>query len=161
MKKIKLTQGRSTLIDNEDFEFLNQWKWRFNSKVGAVHRKYLKKVDGKWLFEEWSIHRLLTNCPKEKTVDHKNGNFLDNQKGNLRGCTHAENSLNRKISKRNKSGYKGVLWCNWHKKWRAIIMRKSKAYYIGYFYKKEEAARAYDRMAKELHGEFARLNFPR
>ncbi len=40
-------------------------------------------------------------------------------------------------------------------------MRNSKAYYLGYFDKKEEAARAYDRMAKELHGEFARLNFPR
>ena len=93
-------------------------------------------------------------------VDHINGNPLDNRKSNLRICTNAENQRNRGVNKNNTSGYKGVCWAKQNKKWKARIKHNGKLIHLGYYKDKEEAARAYDKKAKELHGEYAYLNFP-
>jgi len=106
------------------------------------------------------IHRLITGAPKGMDIDHINGNPLDNRKSNLRICTHTENMRNRGANKNNTSGYKGVGWHKKGKKWGATIKHNYKSVYIGLYEDKEEAARAYDKKAKELHGEFAYLNFP-
>ena len=93
-------------------------------------------------------------------VDHINGNPLDNRKSNLRICTNAENQRNKGVYKNNKSGYKGVHWFKRDKKWQAQIKHNNKSIHIGLYEDKEEAARAYDKKAKELHGNFKNLNFP-
>ena len=98
--------------------------------------------------------------PKGMATDHINGDGLDNRKQNLRICTHAENLRNRRLGKNNTSGYKGVSWHKLHKLWYAHISHNKKLMSLGYFKDKEEAAKAYDRKAIELFGEFAKLNFP-
>ena len=93
-------------------------------------------------------------------TDHINGDGLDNRKQNLRTCTHTENMRNRGKSKNNTSGFKGVSWHKRGKTWDAKIAHNKKLMHIGSFKDKEVAAKAYDRKAIELHGKFAKLNFP-
>lgn len=92
-------------------------------------------------------------------VDHINGDTLDNRRSNLRLCTVSGNNHNRMKSKNNTSGYKGVSWLKQNQKWRAYIKVNSKDKHLGCYLDKEDAARAYDKAAKEYFGEFARLNF--
>jgi len=103
------------------------------------------------------MHNLIMGT---KLVDHKNGNGLDNQKNNLRNCTNQQNHMNRRPKKNCTSKFKGV--CRFKKdlKWTAVIKFNRKQIYIGIFGNEEDAAKAYDKKAKELFGEFAYLNFP-
>ena len=103
------------------------------------------------------LHCLIVDCPEGMTIDHINCNPLDNRKSNLRICTLSENCCNKKKSKRNTSGYKGVTWHKRHKKWYVSIRKNDMIKHIGCFLTKEEAHAAYCKVAKELHGEFARF----
>ncbi|MDD5551392.1 MAG: HNH endonuclease [Candidatus Omnitrophica bacterium] len=158
MKKTKLTRGKVALVDDEDYERTTQYRWC------AMHINYqwyadraLSKKEPKNAFTE--MHRFIMNPPKGMMVDHRDGNGLNNQKSNLRICTRAENMMNRGKQPNNTSGYKGVR-IN-----KGIIIAqigfKNWNYHIGCFPDKESAARAYDKRAKELFGDFARLNFPK
>lgn len=93
------------------------------------------------------------NFPRGE-VDHKNGNGLDNRKCNLRIATSSQNKANTKIRRDNTSGFKGVIWHKASNKWMARVADK----YLGLFRSKYEAAKAYNQKAKEMFGEFARLN---
>jgi len=104
------------------------------------------------------MHRVIVNAPKDKFVDHRNGNPLDNQKHNLRLCSNAENGRNRGKNKNNTTGYCGVIKNG--KKYQAAIKIGGKRLCFGSYHTPEEAARAYDVGAIKYHGEFARLNFP-
>lgn len=104
------------------------------------------------------MHRLLVGLPpksKEK-VDHINGQTLDNRKQNLRICSQAENCRNRSKDRRNTTGYKGPVWNRGA--WAVRITFNYKGIYVGRYDTLEEAARAYNLKAKELFGEFAKLN---
>lgn len=96
------------------------------------------------------------NAPKNKIVDHINGNRSDNRKSNLRLCVTRQNICNSRQYSNNKSGYRGVRKRD--KRWCAEISVKGKVLHLGSFDKKIDAARAYNRHALEYHGEFARLN---
>mgnify|MGYP001248554429 CR=1 FL=1 len=148
-KIIQLTDKASVIVDDEDFEYLNHWKWQLAS--GAATRS--KYPTGCYI-----MHRVIMKCPADKEVDHINNNPLDNRKENLRICTHAENMANSSIQKNNTSGYKGVYWNANRKKWQAQISVKNKVVSLGRFENIEEAARAYDKAAKENYGIFAKLN---
>lgn len=106
------------------------------------------------------MHRLIMGFPEGKYVDHINGNSLDNRKSNLRVCTNSENQRNRYKTIRNTSGYKGVRLNTKRNKYDAEIGHHGKHYYLGTFLNPVDAAKAYDEMARKLHGEFAVLNFP-
>nr|WP_268987487.1 HNH endonuclease [Providencia alcalifaciens] len=93
-------------------------------------------------------------------IDHIDGDKLNNRIENLRICTHNQNQHNQGIRASNKSGYKGVSWMKSVKKWHAQICCNSKVTHLGLYTCKIEAAKAYDEAAKQLHGEFAWLNFP-
>jgi len=106
------------------------------------------------------VHRLVAGAfilnPENKPfVDHMDRNKLNNSVENLRWATSSENLRNKKDSGRNTSGFKGVSFHKRNGKYKATIQVK----HIGYFDNKEDAARAYDKKAKELFGEFATLNF--
>lgn len=108
------------------------------------------------------IHRLIMDAPDGMSVDHINGNTLDNRKINLRVCSQAENSRNR-VSK-NQHGFKGVMrnrLPKLKKQYRATITYNYRAYHSRYFSTPEEAAIEYDKMATKYHGDFAKLNFPK
>lgn len=99
-------------------------------------------------------------CPK-KHIDHIDGNKANNRLSNLRLCTHNQNQHNQGLRKTNKSGFKGVSWMTSAQKWHAQICSNSKVTHLGFYSSPEEAAKAYDKAAMEIHGEFAWTNFPR
>lgn len=158
MKQIPLTQGKSTLVDDEDFEELSQHKWYANKSNKNWYAKRNCRINGKWI--KLRMHRLIMNAQKGQEIDHKNGNGLDNRRCNLRFCTQSQNLQNQQRRYTGISQYKGVSWKKQNKKWQAYIRLNCKPQYIGYFSDEIEAAKAYDTKAKELFGEFACLNFP-
>lgn len=128
---IKLTQGKIVLIDSEDFEFLNQWKWYYRDGY-AVRNSNRKTI---WM------HRLINKTPDNLFTDHINRNTLDNRKINLRSVTVQENNSNRSKMKNNTSGFRGVFYSKDHKKFRAVFQKK----HLGYFPTALEASKAYER----------------
>lgn len=161
MKKIELTKGKVALVDDEDFEFLSQWKWFTHSTGGGVRNEPLpvyisRSKRQKTIF----MHRVIMNCPEDMVVDHLDHNRFNNQKSNLRICIQNNNMKNRKLNINNTSGYKGVILEKRTGKWVATIQANKRGKYLGSFETPEDAAKAYDTAAKELHGEFAHLNFP-
>jgi HNH endonuclease/AP2 domain len=105
-------------------------------------------------------------------ADHINGNTLDNRRENLREATLSQNQHNKRVQSQVSHGYKGIVFFNKYRRkglenhnlkkpWVARIKIEGKDHNIGWFATMEEAARAYDRAAIALRGEFARLNFPR
>lgn len=157
MKKIKLTKGFVALVDDEDFEYLNQWKWLMGDMYAA--RTIMKvKADGSKLKTTQLMHKLLIDVPNGMYVDHINQNKLDNRKSNLRVCTFSENQRNRGKQLNNKTGYKGVSYKTKNKKFVAQIKVEKKQIHIGLFNCPVEAAKAYNQAAIKLHGKFAQLN---
>ena len=100
------------------------------------------------------------NCPKDKQVDHKFGDTLDDRKSQLRICTNQQNNYNKsKILKKCSSIFKGVVWNKLLNSWRADIkINKFHSKFLGSFKSESEAAIAYNNAAEKYHGEFARLN---
>ena len=95
-------------------------------------------------------------------IDHiepADGSHAQDRLSNLRIASHGQNLMNQRIARNNTSGYKGVTWHKRAGKWMARIMSCGRLKHLGYFTTPEAAALAYDKAAKELHGDFARLNF--
>lgn len=161
MKEINLTKNKIALVDDDDFEKLSKFKWYAHKSRTIFYAERHINSNGKRTTIR--MHRFLMEVPKEKEVDHIDGNGLNNQKSNLRICSRQENLRNQKLSVRNKSGFKGVSWSSRTKKWVSqigiTINKKETIKNLGYFKSKEEAAKTYDNAAKELFGEFAKLNF--
>lgn len=155
MKEIYLTQGKVALVDDEDFEYLNQWKWCAAKGGNAFYAIRMEPGNPRTLI---LMHQQILDFPEE--VDHKDGDGLNNQRLNLRACTRSQNHMNRRPKPGCSSRFKGVSFnekCRIHP-WRAMIMVNYKRTYIGFYTTEEEAALAYNQKALELFGEFARLN---
>jgi hypothetical protein len=125
MKYIKLTKKERAIVDDDMFEYLNQWKWYCHGNKYAA-RKIGKR--GKNIY----MHRLILNFPENLEVDHINRNGLDNRKENLRIVTHQQNMMNQKNRDNSKSGYKHINWDKQTNRWRVII-------YLGSYSKIEDA----------------------
>lgn len=151
MKNIFLTNGLKVIVDDEDYEWLSKYNWYASKNKYAI-----TKLDGLTK----SMHRLILGLTDSKILtDHINGNGLDNRRCNLRPCTPQENLRNMKKF-RGLSKYRGVSWCKQMKKWRVSLSIRGKSTYYGYYEDEEKAARLFDSIIKEKHGDFARLNFP-
>lgn len=157
MKKIPLTQNKFALVDNEDYEYINQWKWYHNGRY-AARGKYYKKICGKPTSRIIFMHRIINKTPDDMRTDHINGEKLDNRKSNLRPCSNSENSMNKISQKNSSSKFKGVSRHRINKKWQTHIKINGKGKYLGCFTSEKQAAQAYNVAAKELFGEFAKLN---
>jgi hypothetical protein len=157
MKEIKLTQGKVALVDDEDYEYLNQFKWFTNNINGYFYagRQITVSKNKQTIIY---MHRIIMKPEKGTVIDHLDGNTLNNQKNNLRICTHAENMRNSKINKNNKSGYKGVVYQINSNNYKAQIKFNNKTINIGSYIDPIDAARAYNAAALKYHGEFANLN---
>lgn len=155
--EIPLTQGLVTLVDQDDAStVLGQGKWYAHRNRHVIYAlRMARRPDGSRY--TLALHTFLTGWP---LVDHINGDGLDNRRGNLRPATDAGNRRNARLRTDNTSGFKGVYWYKSREKWRAKIYVDGQGKCLGYHATPEEAARAYDAAARELHGEFARLNFP-
>lgn len=157
MKKIPLRgkygKGRFAVIDDEDFDLVNQYKWRVS--YSGPRKLYVVTGKSPNLIR---IHRLLTGVGKSKQVDHINHDTLDNRKINLRICTQSQNQHNSLVRKDSSSGYKGVSFHKGIKKWGARFQTKNTRKFLGWFETAKEAAQAYNKVANELDKEFALLN---
>ena len=148
---IKLPSGQLVKIDNKDYILCSQYKWWFDRGYART------RVNGKKLY----LHRLIMGNPKGKQIDHKNHDGLDCRKVNMRICTKNQNNIHRKPKEDCSSCYKGVCWHNQTGKWVARITFNRKMKYLGVFELEIDAAKAYDKSAVELFGEYAYLNFER
>lgn len=155
MKQIPLTQGMFALVDDEDFEWLNQWKWyakKDSATYYAVRGSRNKTI---------RMHRLILGLTdKNIFADHIDHNGLNNQRSNLRKATHTQNLRNKQKTGKG-SKYLGV--CRINNKggsttYRAIISVNNTTIYLGAFRIEEDAARAYNEAAIKYSGEFANLN---
>jgi hypothetical protein len=137
MKKIKLTQNKYALVDNEDFDYLNQFHWQFDGfYAGRCIRINNKKT-------RIRMHRELVNVSKGLVTDHINKNKLDNRKKNLKICTQSENQKNMKKFITNKSGVTGVYWDNERNKWAVQKCFNGKRKMIGRFDELIKAEKVY------------------
>jgi hypothetical protein len=166
MKKIPLSQGQYTLVDDGDFEWLSKRKWYASKDYNTFYA--LREVQKNYKSKNLLMHREIMKAPKGMQVDHIDGNGLNNQKSNLRLCTPAQNQRNRRLNKNNTSGYRGVCWFKDHAKWSAYFYirrpddpKRSKRIHIGFFDDPIEAAHAFDKAVIEQFDEFAKTNFPR
>ncbi len=158
MKRIALTQGKFALVDDDLFDYLNQWKWNFNKGTGYVQRlAYLGKIDGKYVYKHQYMHRLILNPPEGFDTDHINHSKLDNQRKNLRIATRRQNLQNKINSKRKNSDvpmgvgeHKGL--------WRARITVNRKEIFLGDYNTFEEAGIAYNWASLKYFKEFANFN---
>lgn len=158
-KKIPLTKGKFAIVDNTDYEWLNQWKW-FAQKTYKGNFYAARAVRVGLKQKHIYMHRAILGLDSkdQREGDHINGDGLCNLRSNLRIATHVENGRNRGKSRNNTSGYKGVGWFERDKKWRVYIRVNGKQIYLGAFYNIKDAAMAYDEAARKYYGEFALTN---
>jgi len=152
-KTIKLTRGYETIVDAEDYEELNKHKWYCCSR-GYARRHIYKNQKGGSLF----MHRIVNQTPEGLQTDHIDRDKLNNRKSNLRTVTHQQNAMNQTSYKNSTSIYKGVWWDKQRNGWQAQIGHNGKHTCLGIFSNECDAARAYDKAAEKLFGEYAVLN---
>ena len=158
-REILLSRGEVALVDDSDAAALSAFKWSLSAYPNGA--KYAVRNDYRdGHTNTVSMHRQIMGAKGGEEVDHINGNGLDNRRKNLRVCTHAENQRNRKPSRLRR--FKGTHFFGrgLSKPWAAQVTKGGRKRHLGYFATEDQAARAYDTVAKEAFGVFARLNFP-
>lgn len=150
-RSIPLTRGLEAIVDAADYERLAAVKWYAQPAHSGHYAK--RHVQSGGVRQDVYMHRVVLGV--DQTVDHINGNRLDNRRANLRVCDPAQNAWNR--AGRGALGFKGISPNG--SGWKAEIRARGKPRYLGSFRTPEDAARAYDKAAAELHGDFASLNF--
>lgn len=149
---MQLTNSRAFFeISDEDFPLVCKHKW------GITIAGYIESTGTREL-----LHRFLFGLIKNdgKYVDHKDGNKANNKRDNLRLCTNRENVANSPKRSTNITGFKGVSVYTGRKNYRVTITHNGKHKHIGMYEDLISGARAYDKWALIIFGEFAHLNFP-
>ena len=156
VREIQLTQGFVTLVDDDMFDYLSQWKWCVQvGKWGPYAMRNGFSCEGRK--RTIRMHRVIINAKEREQVDHWDTDGLNNQRANLRLCTNSQNACNRRVN--NLSRFKGVYWHKERKWWRAQLKINGKCVHLGHFYDSIQAALAYDAGARKYFGQFARTNF--
>jgi hypothetical protein len=158
--ELKLTNGKVAIVDEEDYNNLIKYKWYATLGKSGYYAKS-NRVG--------YMHRFIVKTPPNMITDHINHNTLDNRKSNLRICTYGQNKMNSSAKKNGKSKYLGVSVIKNIRKHKqntkiyiyylAEISKDCKVIYSKLFKIELDAAKQYDNWAKEVHGEFANLNF--
>lgn len=154
MKQIKLTRGHITLVDDDDFEWLNQYKWHVDfARNGRKYAVRMETRNGKRCYV--AMHREILGLKNRlEYTDHRDNDGLNNQRYNLRRCTCRQNLANQPPRKGRR--FKGVYCYDGKRKtsWTAFALGK----YLGSFPTELEAVKAYNNELQTRRGDFARLN---
>ena len=166
VKKIKLGKKDIYAIVDDDFEVKPEYCISLTGHGYPRANIYRGKINGKYKYDGIYLHHLVMGKPPKGLVtDHINRNRLDNRKSNLRFIPQSSNAINKSSQSNNKSGYRGVHFSKHNtnnstgKVWVAQITTNYKCRHLGTFKTAKQAALAYDKAAKELHGRYACLNF--
>lgn len=152
---IPLTKGLFAVVDAADFERLSQHRWQAMKSKNTFYAARSVIVAGRK--KTIRMHREILKVPAGVLVDHRDRNGLNNRRQNLRAATHTQNQANA-VKRATGTQYRGV-----HAKrgrFAAKIRCDRVQHWLGAHTDPADAARAYDRKARELFGEFASLNFP-
>lgn len=158
MKYISLSQGKFAIVDDEDYEEINKYRWHANLNIDKKSF-YARRASYTPKYEAIRMHRLLLGLAKgdRRQGDHINGYTLDNRKENLRIATQAQNNCNTCKRSNNKSGFKGVSAYRLTGKWIANCRINRRQKHLGIFSTKEDAAQVYILIAYIHYGEFATI----
>lgn len=161
MREIPLSRGKVALVDDADYEWLNQWKWYANQYGRTFYAvRSVRREDGSWTTQY--MHALIAGTPAGFETAHINGDGLDNRRSNLLSGTTAANQHGfRRRDRRNKSGFRGVSWNKEMQKWQVHMQHEGHRIYLGLFKVKENAASAFDIKARELGWPEEGMNFPK
>jgi hypothetical protein len=147
MRKIKLTQGKFALVDNEDYKFLNQWKWyaakRLSTYYAARSRKVHEIINNSESRQVY-MHKLIMNTPNNMDTEHINRNGLDNRKSNLKILSHRENMFNMERNSRLIGAHKAG------KYFMSKMQINGKNIYLGIFKTAEKAHEVYMKKLNEI-----------
>lgn len=160
MREIPLTQGQFAIVDDGDYDWLNQYKWNVLKMNGGnfyAVRSSLK--NGKQYAIYMTRFILGLEFGDSRQADHQNHNTLDNRRDNIRICTPLQNQRNQKLRSNTSSKYKGVYWDKLKQKWGVQITINRKHKHLGYWIMEEVAALRYDMVAIREYGVFVQLNF--
>jgi hypothetical protein len=150
MKEITLTHGKVALVDDEDFDFLNQFKWFAKESNNTYYAQR-----GVWNGENMTpqrMHRIIMkDIPDGMFVDHIDGNGLNNQKSNLRIATKSQNAQNMCVRSDNVSGCTGVSWQDATLRWQVSIQVNGKRIFLGCFSDLQDAIEARRNAEKKHH----------
>jgi hypothetical protein len=160
MRLIPLTQGQWALVSDEDYDWLNQWKWYAHKDKKGGYYAYRRQSRKTGSLKPIHMATLILGVEGGILPDHINGDGLDNQRHNLRVADYCQNAVNSDKPTNNTSGYKGVSWNSSKKRWRVELQFRGVRHTRCGFSSPESGARYYDMKMRELAGEFARLNFP-
>lgn len=159
MKTIPLTQGKTAMVDDADYEELSKYPWHALYNSFNFYAVRHTRVDGKRLYLYMHRHILCLPFGDPREGDHRDGDGLNNQRYNLRVCTKQQNIRNQRLRKGPKSSqFKGVSWHTEHQRWASYLYVNGRQLRLGYFSSETDAALAYNVAALTYHGEFARLN---
>jgi hypothetical protein len=137
-----------------------------DAEVIARVRSWCPHVKGRRIYatgrlvdggKQTEMHRLVMGFP-DCSIDHADGDGLNNRRSNLRLATPSQNAANSRNFSPAREGLRGVTFVPAH--WRAVVKVNGRRIHIGDYKSPEEAARAYDAAARKHFGEFARPNFP-
>lgn len=148
--EIKLTKNKVALVDEEDYSLVIHYNWYYHQGYARTNITINKTIIRIYM------HRLILNVPKGLFTDHINKNTLDNRKKNLRIVTMTQNNWN--LNRKGLSKYRGVSWDKNRNKWIAKISINNKTLNLGRYKTEQEAAYAYNKIAKKIRGKFAILN---
>jgi len=161
IRYIPLTRGFVAIVDTFLYEWLAFWNWYV---VGNVK-------DGYYAMRDETVNRVSRGIAmhaqimgrrddEKRKMDHRDRNTMNNTGANLRYANELQSAGNKDKYSTNTSGFKGVTWMKSTAKWLAQIQYNRRNHNLGYYFTREEAARAYDIESLRVFGDFAYLNFP-
>jgi hypothetical protein len=149
---VPLTQGKFAVIESEMSHVLAGRRWY----AVKIDRRFYAGCRNKQSGSRIYMHRNIAGADRGEEVDHRNRDGLDNRRSNLRKATRSQNEANK--APRGRSGFKGVSYDSRSQRYTAHVGHHKK--WVGSFVTAEDAAKARDRAAREMFGEFAFINFP-
>lgn len=153
VKQIPLTQGKFALVDDEDFERVNQYKWQYRKQDGYAFRQPKKNDTNRIRY----LHRFIMDVPVGINVDHINHDKLDNRRSNLRTATYSQNNQNLlPYNRKSKTGVRNVLLdiTRKRKKYKVVLSVNGKSIIFGRYETLEEAAEV-AKEARKTHMPFS------